>query len=224
MLEVSSPDYYYPFIIIFTLIFAVIEGILAMTTVKNHEHEDLDEEELLLIKDADFIQKGRQLKKKYLVVYLLSKSAMWAKAPYTFMLFSNYYNFTIPEIGLLYLIDAIFALLAGPFVGLVSDTFGRKFTSALYPLGNIITISLRLSGVVPFAYAAQVVTGIFGSILTTSFEAWLNYEITKLYGDQKNYVEVFRKRVFSRIMYYDSLLSIITTMIGAILFVNIIFN
>jgi MFS family permease len=219
MIEVASPEYYYPFIIAFVIIFALIEAVI--TIVKNRkEKEELSDQEKLLLSDVEFVQKGRDLKKKYIVVFLLSKAAMWAKAPYTFMLLSTYYKFSLGEIGVLYLLDAIAALLAGPFLGLVSDTFGRKFTSSFYCISNIITISCRVSGVVPLAYFAQICTGCFGGILNTSYEAWLNYEISKLYGDQQKYQDKFRKNIFAKINIYDSILSIIVTIIGTILYVT----
>jgi hypothetical protein len=221
MLEVSSPTFYYPFIIAFVVIFAIIEATIGLTKVKESEHEILEENERLTAHSDEFIVKGKELKKKYMVVYLLCKAAMWAKAPYTFMLLSTYYQLTIPEIGVLYLIDATFALIAGPFLGIISDTFGRKFTSSLYSMGNIIAISLRLSGSIPCVYLAQFFTGVFGGgILSTSYEAWLNYEIIKLYGDRKVYIDKFRKYIFAKILYYDSLLSIVVTITGTILFVN----
>jgi MFS family permease len=220
MIEVSKPDYYYPFIITFVIIFAIIEAVIALLKSRDKSTDDFEDSEGLLLDDDDLVRKGRELKKKYIVVFLLSKAAMWAKAPYTFMLLSTYYKFNITEIGILYLVDSIFALVAGPFLGLVSDTFGRKFTSSLYCISNITVISFRLSGVIPLAYLAQVLTGTFGGILTTSFEAWLNFEISKLYGDKKEYQDKFRKNIFSKIILYDSVLSIIVTIIGTIIYVS----
>jgi hypothetical protein len=224
MLEVANPNYYYPFIIAFVVIFAIIEGLIFLTKSNESQKEDLNESDRLLMNDEQFVKKGNELKKKYMVVYLLSKAAMWAKAPYTFMLFSLYYKFELGEIGILYLIDAVVALIAGPFLGLISDTFGRKFTSSLYCISNITVISFRLSGIVPLAYLAQVFTGAFGGCLSTSFESWLNYEISKLYGDRKKFEDHFRRTIFAKIMFYDSVLSICVTTIGAILYVRIFYN
>jgi MFS family permease len=219
MLEVSNPNYYYPFIISFIIIFAIIESAIYLIKAKAANKEDQCESDKLLMNDENFIKKSIELKKKYMVVYLLSKAAMWAKAPYNFMLFSLYYKFELGEIGLLYLIDACVALVAGPFLGIISDTFGRKFTSSLCCISNITVISFRLSGIVPLAYLAQVFTGAFGGCLSTSFESWLNYEISKLFGDKKQSVDLFRKNIFAKIMFYDSILSICVTTIGTILYV-----
>jgi hypothetical protein len=223
MLEVSNASYYYPFIIAFIIMFAIIEVILGLFKMQENEKDQKNEKESF-IANEEYITKGRELKKKYMVVYLLCKSAMWAKAPYTFMLFSTYYKFTIPEIGVLYLIDAVFALIAGPFLGVLSDTFGRKFTCGLYSMSNITAMCLRLSGFVPCAYTAQFFTGVFGGILSTSYEAWLNYEITKIYGENKKEEDKFRKYIFSKILFYDSLLSITVTITGTILFVKYLNN
>jgi hypothetical protein len=222
MENVSSPTYYYPFVMAFVVILAILQiGICLIRRKRDSELHKLylTPEELKCLEDPDFIAKGNELKRKFMVVYLLCKAAMWSKAPYTFMLLSTLHKFTISEIGVLYIIDAIMSLIAGPFLGVFSDTFGRKFTSSLYSCSNIIVIFLRLSGSRPLAYLAQFFTGVFGGgILSTAYEAWLNYEMTKLYGDKKNYIFMYRKDIFAKIQLYDSFLSISVTICGAILF------
>jgi hypothetical protein len=223
MENVTSPTYYYPFVIAFVIIFAIVQlGIYFVKRSrdnKDHQNVNLTPEEMKCLNNPEFITKGNDLKKKFMVVYLLCKAAMWSKAPYTFMLLSTLHKFTISEIGVLYIIDAVMSLIAGPFLGVFSDTFGRKFTSSLYSCSNMLVIFMRLSGSRPLAYTAQFFTGVFGGgILSTAYEAWLNYEMTKLYGDKKNYIQLYRKDIFSKIQLYDSFLSISVTVCGAILF------
>jgi hypothetical protein len=224
MINVSSPDYYYPFVVAFIIILGLIE--ICINIVKKphdqeiHNNNELSELERESLNNQEFLKKGQLLKKKFMVVYLICKSAMWAKAPYTFMLFSTYHKFSIPEIGVLYLIDACTALIAGPFIGVISDNFGRKFTSSLYSISNILVIFMRISGIIPLAYLAQFFTGTFGGIISTSYEAWLNFEIGKIYGDKSTLIQSFRKEIFSKLMFYDSLLSISVTVLGTILFVK----
>ncbi len=156
--------------------------------------------------------------------FLLTKSAMWAKAPYTYMLFSTLHGFTVQEIGLLYLIDAICSLIAGPFTGIVADTFGRRMVALIYPLNTVIVLCMRLTGNISLAYLSQFMTGFAGNILTTAFESWLNYEISSIYGNFRTYIHHYRKEIFSKILFWDSILSLIVTIVGALIYVNICLN
>ena len=47
------------------------------------------------------------LKSRYLIAFVLTRSAMWAKAPYLYTLFMTVHKFTMAEIGILYLVDAV---------------------------------------------------------------------------------------------------------------------
>lgn len=217
--NVNEPSFYYPYIIIFIITFTVLQILIYIFRSKDeHAYTDLSIEEKMLIQNEEFILKGKLLRAKYMWAYLLSKAAMWAKAPYTYMLFSIYYKFTIGEIGVLYLIDAVVSLICGPFLGFIADTFGRKIVTMWYPLNTVVVLLMRMSGNVTLAYLAQFMTGAAGGILSTSFESWLNYEINELYGENKNYIQHFRKRTFSRIIFFDSILSLVVTLFAAIVY------
>jgi MFS family permease len=231
--NVSKPDFYYIYIIIFTIIFLIIQSITILfhkhETYKNLEEEKSIDTSLLSRLSSismEHISKESVLRENYLQAFLTAKGAMWAKAPYTFLLFNVFHKFTVPQIGILYLVDAVFSLLTGPFLGLIADTFGRKIVSFFYPFNMIIILILRMSGNIPMAYLAQIISGCSSGILATSFEAWLNFEITKLFDESENkmdlmalkYMENFKKSIFSDVVYYDSILSIVITILGAIIF------
>lgn len=224
LIDYSEPSYYYPIIILFSCIFGFIQILIWIFQTKDEHHHDqkkFDDDELILIKDEVYIKKGSDLKMKYLAAFLLAKSAMWAKAPYNYMLFSIYYGFDIGTIGILYLIDAFCSLFSGPLIGILADTFGRKSVAIIYPINTVIILAMRISGVVPLVYMAQVMTGFASNVIATSFESWLNYEITQLYGNNKNYIQYFRKTIFSSITFYDSVMSLLVTIISAVIYVNI---
>jgi hypothetical protein len=206
------PEFYYPFIIVFVLIFSIVQMIIFF--IKNTKLENN-------ISTEEIAAKSNRLKWIYLFAFLTAKGAMWAKAPYTFLLFSTYHKIDMSEIGKLYIVDAIFSLVFGPFLGLAADTFGRKKISLLYPINMIILISLRMTGNISLAYLGQCLSGISSGVLSTSYEAWLNYEINMLFSDSKDQKENFKKYIFSKVMFYDSILSLSTTIIGAIIYVNI---
>lgn len=220
----SQADYYYNYIIFSFIIFAFIQLLIWLFSKDQYQQRSNDEtskhlKEKLII-DSDITHKGNLLKFKYMSAYLLSKAAMWAKAPYTFILFSNYYKFTFGQIGVLYIIDAFCGLFSGPFIGILADTFGRKIVAIYYPLNTVVIILMRISGVIPLAYAAQIFTGFAANVLSTSFESWLNYEINKLYQDNPDLIEAYRKDIFSNISFYDSILSLFTGIAGATIYVK----
>jgi MFS family permease len=119
----------------------------------------------------------------------------------------------------LYIIDAVVGLLVGPFLGIVADRLGRKFIASFYPINNIISTSMRLSGVVPLAFSAQFFTGVSGGILATAYEAWLNYEINKLYKDHKNYIQHYKKHIFATVSFYDTVTSMCVILVSAVIYV-----
>jgi hypothetical protein len=221
-LDVSQAAYYYPFVILFFLVYSGVQVLIWMFNKEDEENlQGVEEWEKIQINDDKLKNKGNYLKFTYMSAYLLTKSAMWAKAPYTYMLFSKLHGFSVEEIGLLYLIDAVCSVIAGPFTGIVADTFGRRMVALIYPLNTVVVLSMRLTGNISLAYLSQIMTGFAGNILCTAFESWLNYEISSIYGNFKNYIHHFRKEIFSKILFWDSILSLIVTVIGALIYVSL---
>ncbi len=220
-IDVSSPSYYYPFIILFFILFSCVQ-ILIWAYKKDEEMDlcEVDECEKFMLNDI-LHERGKYLQFIYMSAFLLTKASMWAKAPYTFMLFSAYYGFSVGQIGVLYLIDACCSLVSGPLIGILADTFGRRMVALIYPFNTVVVLLMRMSGSVPLAYTAQIFTGFAGNILSTSFEAWLNCEISIVYGNLKTYIHHFRKQIFSKILFWDSILSLLVTTIGALIYVRI---
>jgi hypothetical protein len=217
----SKPQFYYPYVIfLFTLYGLVQISIWIFKPKDEHEIHGLNDEEKILIKCEVFLEKGKDLKRKYMWAYLLAKASMWAKAPYTFILFSTCHGFSVGQIGILYLIDAIFSLLSGPFTGILADTLGRKKIALLYPLNTIIVLLMRMSGSIQLAYLAQIMSGVVGNVLSTAYESWLNFEMIKIYGNHKTYIQHFRKNIFSKILFWDSVISLFVTIVGAIIYVR----
>src|SRR4051812_45790917 len=99
--EVSQSSYYYIYIVIFVLILGMVQ-LLIWAFRPKEEHHDLHEHEVHLLTNEDFQQKGGKLKIIYMVAYLLARSSMWAKAPYTYMLFSTYHKLDVGQIGIVY--------------------------------------------------------------------------------------------------------------------------
>jgi MFS family permease len=158
------------------------------------------------------------LKSRYLVAFVLTRSAMWAKAPYLYTLFMTVHKFTMAEIGILYLVDAVAALIFGPITGQLADKYGRKLFCHCYNISIIINLLLRMQGSRPLAYLAQVVTGFGAGLICTTFEAWVVSQSEIEFKGLKREAERFRKRLFKNSNVLDAAVSIITSGICAIIY------
>jgi MFS family permease len=158
------------------------------------------------------------LRTRYLIAFVLTRSAMWSKAPYLYTLFMTVHKFSFAEIGILYLVDAVAALILGPITGQLADKYGRKLFCHCYNISIIINLALRMIGSRFWAYVAQVVTGFGAGLICTTFEAWVVSESEKVFGNLTEEAERFRKRLFVKSNIYDASVSIITSIICAFIY------
>lgn len=138
------------------------------------------EHNVQIIHDAPTLEQ-KKLRWNFLIVSSMIKAATWIKAPYIFALYNRIHLFTRAEIGILYAIDNLSALIFGPIIGTLSDVYGRRKFCLLYCAVVISHISLRITGSQTLAYPTQILNGISGSILETVFESWLNFEANLLF-------------------------------------------
>jgi MFS family permease len=179
-------------------------------TIYNTENMDMD-----IINNIN--EKAISLKIRYLLVYLCTRASIWSKAPYIYLLFNKYHNFTISEIGILYIIDAVCALIFGPITGDLADKYGRRLFCLLYCVCGILSQTMRISGNIPLVYFSQVITGIGAGLISTTFESWINYESEK---DLREGKRVFLEKLFKTQTILDSVMSLIISGLGAILYTN----
>ena len=220
----SLPGYYYPIIFAFlTILFilSMVKGYLKNNTENgmNISLENKTNPTGLSLNNI-FILDKNQLKIKYLIVYILARIAMWSKAPYVYALFSTYYEFTIEEIGRLYLIDSISALIAGPITGGLADKYGRKLFCQVFNVLVIVNMVFRLSGNITLVYSAQIVTGICSGLLTTTFESWLVSSTNKTFYDYPEYKAKFLKKIIKTQNVLDAILSIVVSAVCALFYVK----
>ena len=195
---------------------------------ENNENNKINENNIIENKEnkenndnnINFIKKQKKLKYKWLSAFLFSKASTWAKSPYLFTLYLKYHKFTVSEIGILYIIDAIFALISTPIFGTLADKYGRKIFSSLYSVFVMINLSLRLTRIKSLAYIAQILTGCGSTLLTTPFESWIVYESNELFKNDKDkkHVDKYLKDIFRTQALYDSYQSIIISIITALLY------
>ena len=166
-------------------------------------------------KMSELEKKSHSLKYRYLIAYLCTRSSIWAKAPYMYLLFNKYHGFTISEIGVLYIIDGISALVFGPITGDLADKYGRRLFCILYCLCGILSQTLRVTGNIPLAYFSQIITGFAAGLISTTFESWINFEAEK---DLNKGKKIFLEKLFKTQTIFDSINSLIISSLGALLF------
>ena len=219
----SKNSYYFPIIIGIATILLIIQLIIMLLKELRREsgadpNTSMDKTLPSILKETPIYQNKNSLKARYLIAFVLTRSAMWAKAPYLYTLFMTVHKFTMAEIGILYLVDAVAALIFGPITGQLADKYGRRKFCHFYNFSIILNLLLRMEGSRELAYLAQVVTGFGAGLICTTFEAWVVYESDKVFEHDKEAAERFRKRLFKNSNVLDAAVSIITSAICAIVY------
>ena len=222
----SKNSYYFPIIVCIVLVLFLIQMLIILLkqlrSTSSKFSQPVDDKTFAnsaLIEDSLRNAKD-SLKSRYIIAFILTRSAMWAKAPYLYTLFMTVHKFSMSEIGILYFIDAIAALIFGPLTGRWADTHGRKLFCHCYNWSIILNLLLRMEGHRVTAYIAQVVTGFGAGLICTTFEAWVVDEAAKIFDEAgyKEEKERFLKRLFKNTNVYDAVTSIVTSAVCAVIY------
>lgn len=238
-IDPSKPEFYYIFIFIFTILLLInylISYVLLNGNIWSNRRKSISLERGTLTDDeiidnySDIYgtemnletiklieNKLISLRWRYLIAFLCTRASIWAKAPYMFLLFNKIHGFDITQIGLLYIIDGIIALIFGPIMGDLCDKYGRKLFCILYCIIGVTSQTMRITGNIPMAYVSQILTGIGGGLINTTFESWINFEAEKDLNKGKKF---FLEKLFKTQTILDSINSLVVTAIGALLFTN----
>lgn len=233
----SNPEYYYIFIFISTIFLLTTYLISYLLLNCNFwsnrrksislERGNLSDEEIINnysdiygedmdMENINILEKKLiSLRWRYLVAYLCTRASIWSKAPYMFLLFNKFHGMDISQIGVLYIIDGVIALIFGPIMGDLCDKYGRKLFCILYCVLGFCSQSLRITGIIPLAYFSQILTGIGGGLINTTFESWINFEAEKDLNKGKKF---FLEKLFKTQTILDSINSLVVTAIGAFFF------
>ncbi len=227
MIELNSSDpsqtaYYYPIIVLLVVILTVLEFVIYILKFKLEDINSSFNNTLQqgISYSMTFIKRKNTLKFRYLTGYILTRAAMWSKAPYLYTLYSTVHGFTMSEIGVLYIIDAVSAFVAGPITGNLADKYGRRLFCQFYNLLVIANLLMRMTGNQPLAYAAQVLTGIGGGLIMTTFESWVVFEANKEFETRVIEKERFLKKLFKTQTILDAIMSIVISAVCAIIYVK----
>jgi hypothetical protein len=199
----NSIDYYLIYII--SLIFCYLFVLLTVQLIKkvlNGSVSDINRQNGYDISLLNPEQ--RTLRFRFLLVSTAIKAAIWVKAPYIFALYNRLHGFTRGDIGILYAIDNLSALVMGPIMGSLGDIYGRKKFCIFYCALVVTHISIRLTGSQPLAYFAQFLTGLAGALVDTAFESWLNFEANLIFTeepDQRHLKHLYLREIFSKYLF-----------------------
>ena len=220
----SQNSYYIPILITICAILLIIE--LFTILAKEYKSDSYQDNNISMNRTLQnnisypslIIINKNKLKTRYLLAYLLARAAMWAKAPYIYTLFMSVHKFSFVEIGRLYLVDAVSALIFGPITGQLADKYGRKKFCRFYNYSVLINIILRLLGDRLTAYLAQIVTGFGSGLINTTFEAWVVSESDREFMGYGKEAERFRRKLFVKANLYDEIISILILIICAVIY------
>ena len=220
----SQNSYYIPILITICAILLIIE--LFTILAKEYKSDSYQDNNISMNRTLQnnmsypslIIINKNKLKTDYLLAYLLARAAMWAKAPYIYTLFMSVHKFSFVEIGRLYLVDAVSALIFGPITGQLADKYGRKKFCRFYNYSVLINIILRLLGDRLTAYLAQIVAGFGSGLINTTFEAWVVSESDREFMGYGKEAERFRRKLFVKANLYDEIISILILIICAVVY------
>lgn len=200
-------------------IFIVITIIIILLFVFLYDNDMNIIEESFVSHSARFDKNLPQLKKKYLIPYLLARSSLFCRIPYYYYFYkNNLENFSNQKLIFLYSIDAISALIFGPMTGRLSDKYGRKKFCLFYNLSVIINIICRFSGNIFFSYISQIINGFGSGIICTIFEAWFVCHTNNELGSFEREKYIFLLTLFKDTNIFDGIVCIISTLISSLSF------
>jgi hypothetical protein len=217
----SNVSYYIPILLLLVILLIFLEFIIyflknSIVDLNSSINNTL---QLGISYSPSFIMRKNTLKFRYLLGYSLTRASMWTKAPYLYTLYNLYHGFTMSEIGVLYIIDAVSAFLAGPITGNLADKYGRKLFSQVYNVMVIANTLLRMTGSKPIAYLAQIMTGVTGGLIATVFESWVVAESHREFDFRIVEKERFLKKLFKTQNILDALMSVLLSAICAVAYV-----
>ena len=220
----SKNSFYFSFIIVIIVIILLIQVIIEI--LKESEGK-LNHNKILSLYSSspedhecplDIKNQKNILISRYLLVFAITRSTMWAKIPYLYALFMIVHKFSFAEIGFLFLIFSIGRLILGPIYNKLAHKYGHKLFCHIYNISIIISLLLLIQGSRILAYIAIIIaSGFSAGLMKSIFEAWLICESGRLFGNN-NDSESFRRNIFLKSKIYDGLISIITCIICAFIY------
>jgi len=125
----------------------------------------------------------KTFQRKYLVIFGLVWMADWLQGPYVYALYASY-NYTIDQIGILFIAGFATAGVCGIFVGALADRLGRRNACLAYAViyaGACVTKHFNDYNILMLG---RFFGGTATALLYTAFESWMVSEHkSKQFGD-----------------------------------------
>lgn len=221
LIDPSKNSYYYPILISIIAVFLLIHIMIkTIKRLRSDEYFDLidDDPYVYLELPQNFELKKNILKYKYLLAYIITRSAMWAKGPYLYVIHYNIQKFSHSKIVILYIIEIIIGFLFGPINKHLKNRYGPKFFCIFYNVIFVINLLLLMQSSHFMIYLSQIIKGFGADIISNTFEEWVILESVKVFDGYPKLIEYFRKRLLSSSNKYDAAISIITPIICSFIY------
>jgi len=187
---------YFPYVICITLF------IISYFYLKNKQDQDIDYNSGL-IKYLDFneIEIGKDLKFRYMIVYLFAKATDWCFCPFIYEFYFKFHHLQLDLIAKLVAISFLSSYLLGPLIiKIINDRKNRKFSCLVYGVFIIISCFLRLyKRNFGLMVLSQIFYGISSFLLNTCFEEWVYTELLLCFQNkitQRHFlIEVYERYV-----------------------------
>ena len=147
LIDPSKNSYYYPILISITAVFLLIHIMIkTIRRLRGDEYFDLiyNDPYISLELPLNFELKKNILKCKYLLAFVIYRSALWAKAPYLYVINYNIQKFSYSEMVILCIIEIIIGYLFSPIYKYLKNRYDLKFLCIFYIVTVVINLLLLM--------------------------------------------------------------------------------
>ncbi|KAK0086336.1 hypothetical protein PV325_003343 [Microctonus aethiopoides] len=157
----------------------------------------------------------QELKRNYLIVFLMANFADWLQGPYLYKVYSNY-GYEKKDISFFYITGFMSSAISGIFIGHYADKFGRKRLCLFYFFATIFACLSILVENNFLLHIGRIFGGISNSILFSTFESWYISQHLLQYNISKDLIG----HTMADSTFYNSLLAIIAGFVTSLLVDN----
>merc|ERR1719320_359329 len=126
----------------------------------------------------------KHFQKQYLVIFGMVWLADWLQGPYIYALYA-YYDYTIDQIGLLFVVGFGVAGICGVFVGAFADKMGRKKACIAYTIIYSLACVCKHFRNFRVLMLGRLFGGTATALLYTVFESWMvSHHKTNKWADE----------------------------------------
>lgn len=127
------------------------------------------------------------LRRKYLIIFLLANFIDWLQGPYLYKLYLSY-GYDKQDISFFYITGFTSSGISGIIVGYYADRFGRKKCCLFYFFSTIINCLTIIINNNFILHIGRIFGGISASILFSTFESWYISQHLSFYNLKKELI------------------------------------